>query len=102
MKESTKAKIDAMEIHELQWHLDNEHDSEFRVKEKRKYISEVLSEKKSAEEASNIDKLASSISTKSPERWDNKPIGKIGISIAGIFIASCLAYIVYQKFGIPL
>jgi hypothetical protein len=47
----------------------------------------------------------SDLANKAPEilsTWDNKPIGKVGISVAGIFIATCLIYLVSRYCGVSL
>jgi hypothetical protein len=50
MKESTKAKIDALSIHELEADVNNARSSPFQGNEKRRYIDERLSFLKSEHE----------------------------------------------------
>jgi len=62
MKETTKAKIDAMSIHELEADVKNARSSPFQRSEKRRYIDERLSFLKSEHEK-NLPETNSNNST---------------------------------------
>jgi len=69
MKETTKTKIDAMSIHELEADVKNARSSPFQASEKRRYIDERLSFLKSEHEKI----LRESSSSNSTDVVDIKP-----------------------------
>ncbi len=102
MKDSTKAKIDAMTTAELEWEVENESKSIFRTNEKRKYLAERLSELKAEE---SLQRHRENIEVQKSAAISNKkhnPVIQIAIGVTILFIAACLIFIFRTHLGIPL
>jgi hypothetical protein len=101
VKGTTIAKIDAMPIDDLAYQINLGRKSPYQ-REKMAYIKSryqlLISEKKKQEST----ELVAEITPGEPVSWDNKPIGKVGLSVSGIFIAGCLAFLVSKYLGIEL
>ena len=102
VKELTKAKIDAMSVHELKSDIDNEKNSIFKGKEKRDYISLRYSELKEVGALKKHDeKLAAAESIAEASKQLSPIIHTWWFLVGGVCLASLL-YIFRNHLGISL
>ncbi len=110
MKDSTKDKIDSMTLGELSYQIELGRSSPYQ-REKMGYIKSRYSMLNDSgkkyqvvmlEESIPMNDSPSTEDSTSDEKWHNKAVGKIFISVASIVIATMLVWALAYYLGIEL